>query len=66
MWPWGTVATLNEEEIYYLQSRGLKRQEAMRMVIGGFLSAILDRIPEGKLRDHLATVLENRVQEVVL
>lgn len=61
-----TVATLSEDEIYYLQSRGLKRHEAMKMVIGGFLAEILDRIPEGHLRDHVAKTLERRVQEVVL
>lgn len=40
-----TVGKLDEEEIFYLMSRGIPRPEAIRMVIQGFFDPIMQRIP---------------------
>jgi Fe-S cluster assembly protein SufD len=60
-----TVATLNEEEIFYLQARGIPRQTAKRMIIQGFLADIVDKLPEGELRNHVRHTLEARLTEVL-
>jgi len=40
-----TVGKLDEEEIFYLMSRGIARPDAVRMVIQGYFDPIMQRIP---------------------
>lgn len=40
-----SVGQLEEEHLYYLQSRGITRQRAERMLIRGFFSEVIDRLP---------------------
>jgi len=56
-----TVGKLDDEEIFYLMSRGIARQTATRMVVQGFFDPIMQRIPFERLRDRIA----NRILEKV-
>ena len=40
-----TVGKIGEEEIFYLMSRGLSEEEAIRMVVGGFIESIVKQLP---------------------
>jgi Fe-S cluster assembly protein SufD len=40
-----TIGKLDEEEVFYLMSRGISRPDATRMVIQGFFDPIMERIP---------------------
>ncbi len=40
-----TVNKINEEQIFYLRSRGLKEEEAMSLIVLGFLNEIAKEIP---------------------
>lgn len=44
-----SVGKIDEEQLFYLQSRGLSRQEAERLIVEGFLNAFygLDRVSGG-------------------
>jgi Fe-S cluster assembly protein SufB len=39
------VGKIGEEEIFYLQSRGLSEEEALRLVVSGFISPIVKALP---------------------
>lgn len=39
------VGSIGEEEIFYLQSRGLSAQEATRLVVAGFIEPIVKALP---------------------
>ena len=39
-----TTGKINEEQILYLTSRGLDREEAMQMILEGFLSQVYDQL----------------------
>ena len=39
-----TTGRLNEEQIYYLQTRNLEKKQAEDLLIKGFISEILDKI----------------------
>ena len=41
-----TVAPLEEEQLFYLGSRGLPHTQAMRLIVYGFLDQTLARLPE--------------------
>ena len=61
-----TVARLDEDQLFYLQSRGLTRAEAERLLVGGFLEVIAGRL-EGSpfLHDTVSAALQREL-EVVL
>lgn len=40
-----SVGPLEEEHLYYMQSRGLRRQRAERLLIRGFFTEVIDRLP---------------------
>ncbi len=39
------VGKIGEEEIFYLQSRGLSEQEAIRLIVSGFIEPIVKALP---------------------
>ncbi len=54
-----TVGKLDEEEIFYLMSRGIPRADAIRMVIQGFFDPVMQRIPfEGVRTQIFGRILE--------
>ena len=59
------VAQVDPEQLFYLRSHGLPEPEAKRLVIEGFLSALVERFPEGHVREALATVLERRLELIL-
>jgi Fe-S cluster assembly protein SufD len=48
-----TVGKLDEEEIFYLMSRGIPRPEAIRVVIQGFFDPVMQRIPFEGVRTRI-------------
>ncbi len=39
------VGKLNEETVFYLQSRGLSEEDAVRMIVSGFIQPIIRQLP---------------------
>lgn len=57
------TSRLNEEHLFYLMSRGLRRLDAIRMVVEGFFAELVDRIPlEGVQRRLRGDVDRKMVQ----
>jgi Fe-S cluster assembly protein SufD len=59
------IAQIDPEQIFYLRSRGLPKATAERLVVEGFLSAIVERYSEGPIRDAVASALEQRLAAVL-
>jgi Fe-S cluster assembly protein SufD len=59
------IAQIDREQLFYLMSRGLPRPTATRLVIDGFLQALVERFAGGPLHDAVATALERRVDAVL-
>jgi Fe-S cluster assembly protein SufD len=55
------VAQVDPEQLFYLRSRGLREDVAKRLVIEGFLAALVERFESGRVREQLAEVLERRL-----
>ena len=58
-----TTGKVDEELIFYAQSRGYTRQEATRMIVSGFFQQISDRIAIKSVRDALSQAIARRVRE---
>jgi Fe-S cluster assembly protein SufD len=59
------IAQIDAEQLFYLRSRGLREDDAKRLVIEGFLGALLERFEAGDLRDALAGALDERLEKVL-
>ena len=56
-----SVGRVDPEQMYYLMSRGLAKEEAERLVIRGFLSAVLSSIPVKEVEKELIDVIERKL-----
>jgi Fe-S cluster assembly protein SufD len=59
------VAQVDAEQLFYLRSHGLPEPQAKRLVIEGFLSALVERFERGPVRELLAETLERRLNAVL-
>ncbi len=55
-----SVAPVDPEKVFYLETRGMNRDEAVRMISEGFLSYVLERSPVAGLREFLYPLLAAR------
>lgn len=58
-----TSGKVDEELIFYAQSRGFTRREAVRMIVTGFFQQIFDRITIESVRDTLGESIARQVRE---
>jgi Fe-S cluster assembly protein SufD len=56
-----TVAPVDPEHLFYLESRGIPAGTAERMIVHGFFGEVLDRIPVQQARDLVEQELEARI-----
>jgi Fe-S cluster assembly protein SufD len=59
------IAQIDPEQVFYLRTRGLNDASAKRLVVEGFLSAIVERFAAGAVRDGVARALEQRLEDVL-
>lgn len=58
-----SVGPVDPHQMYYLMSRGIPRKQAERMVIRGFLGAVLSAIPSTDVRNKLIKILERKLTD---
>jgi Fe-S cluster assembly protein SufD len=60
----GAIGQVDEEQKFYLMSRGIPEDEAERLIVTGFFEPALDRIPVGKVREGTRKALAHRLETV--
>ncbi|HZR01316.1 MAG TPA: Fe-S cluster assembly protein SufD [Chloroflexota bacterium] len=61
-----TTSSVDEEELFYLMSRGLPKAQAQRMIVEGFFSAVVDRVPLQGLKNRLSAEVERQIDRLYL
>jgi Fe-S cluster assembly protein SufD len=56
-----TIGALDDDQIFYMTSRGIERGDAERMIALGFFEPAIDRFPTEALREELRAVLAHKV-----
>jgi Fe-S cluster assembly protein SufD len=59
------VAQIDAEQVHYLRSHGLGEADAKRLVIEGFLEALVERLHDGPIRAAVSVALERRLGEIL-
>jgi Fe-S cluster assembly protein SufD len=57
-----TVGPVDEEQLFYLQCRGLPRDEAERLLVGAFFTSVVQRIPVVQVRSALERAVLARLE----
>jgi len=60
-----TVGSLNEDEQFYMRSRGIPEQEAKVLQMLSFLSPVLEKIPDEESREILRDRIEKAVRSLI-
>ncbi len=55
-----TVSRIDPEQLFYLQARGIPRQEAEGLIVQGFLHPIVERVPLAYIRRRLEREIMHR------
>jgi Fe-S cluster assembly protein SufB/Fe-S cluster assembly protein SufD len=53
-----SVAQINEEEIFYLTSRGLSENDAKKLIIVGFFEPLVERIPVPEIAKRIRRIID--------
>jgi len=61
-----TVGKIDEEQIFYLESRGLPRIQAERLVVEGFFEPIMQRIPFEGVRNRFRQAIKEKMEHIGL
>ncbi|MHC5612901.1 MAG: Fe-S cluster assembly protein SufD [Nostoc sp.] len=54
-----TVSQLEDDEIFYLQSRGIDENDARKLLINAFAAEVINQIPVSSLREILLNTVNN-------
>lgn len=57
-----TSGELNADELFYLAARGIPAAQGRRLIVNGFFQSLLERMPEGDLRDALSGLIASRFE----
>jgi Fe-S cluster assembly protein SufD len=56
-----TSGSIDFDSIHYMKSRGIPEKKALQMLINGFLSEVLDKLKDVKLKNFLLEKLERQI-----
>lgn len=57
-----SVGRVDPIQLYYLMSRGIRKEEAERLVIHGFLAPVVNQLPVEGVKKQLTEVIERKVR----
>ncbi|NTV64604.1 MAG: Fe-S cluster assembly protein SufD [Oscillochloris sp.] len=56
-----TSGDLDDMQLFYMQARGIKRDDAKHMIVMGFFEPALNRIPVEGLREEITGIIESKI-----
>ncbi|MDK6804332.1 Fe-S cluster assembly protein SufD [Aerococcus sp. UMB7834] len=59
-----SMGRVDQEELYYLMSRGISGKEAQRLVIRGFLGSVIVAIPLQEMREELIEIIDKKLMAI--
>lgn len=60
-----TIGCLNEEEQFYMRSRGITLEDAKVLQMISFIAPVLENIQDEAQREHMAAALEDAIRNIV-
>jgi len=57
-----TMGKIDEDQVFYLQSRGLSRHEAEKLIVDGFVEELIQALPAEAVRERVRMELERKYE----
>ena len=57
-----TTGRFDDEQLFYLMSRGIPMNEARRLVIRGFFTEIIDKIGDEVIQERLMSKIDSQLE----
>ena len=58
-----TSGSIDDDSVYYLMTRGIPKEEAIKLLIKGFLIEILESVDNAEIKIFLEKILEGQIHE---
>lgn len=56
-----TSGEINEDELFYMQARGIRKEAGRRLIVDGFFQSLLERLGNAPLRAHLSRLVSAKL-----
>jgi Fe-S cluster assembly protein SufD len=56
-----TVGQIDDEQLFYLEARGINRHEAERLIVKGFFEDVIDRLGNAEVKALLEDAIEQKI-----
>jgi Fe-S cluster assembly protein SufD len=60
-----TTGQIDEDALFYLQSRGISKMDAMELMVAGFANEVLDKIPHPEIKKNLHTYFTEKLKRLM-
>ncbi len=61
-----TVTNIDDEQLFYLKSRGILEEEGIDLIVSGFIRKVIDRISSDKIKDMISHEFISRINKIML
>ncbi|MCK5347067.1 MAG: SufD family Fe-S cluster assembly protein, partial [Candidatus Heimdallarchaeota archaeon] len=56
-----TIGQIDENEVFYLKSRGIPEEAAEKLLVAGFFNPVIDKIKEEEIKSKLNEMILNKL-----
>ncbi|HNZ50099.1 MAG TPA: SufD family Fe-S cluster assembly protein [Bacilli bacterium] len=56
-----SIGAIDDQELYYLMSRGLTKEQSEKLIINGFIWPLISEVPAGKLRSYILQEIDQHL-----
>ncbi len=58
-----TIGKMSDEDLFYLMSRGLTKNEAFLLILGGIIKPFVDKLPTEELKNEILSKINNMIEK---
>jgi Fe-S cluster assembly protein SufD len=56
-----TTGEISEDELFYLQARGIRKADGRRLIVNGFFQSLLEKLESRSLREYLGRMVSEKL-----
>jgi Fe-S cluster assembly protein SufD len=56
-----TTGEISEDELFYMQARGIRKTDGRRLIVNGFFQSLLERLDSDSLREYLGGLVSEKL-----
>ncbi len=61
-----TIGKIDNEQMYYLKSRGISQTKAEKLILAGFLGEVINRIEDDKIKEEILKEIDKKLDNLLI